>query len=195
MGMPARPTTGVTRRFVVVALFEPVAVGQDVDRRNWPAHLTLVSNFVATAAFDEVVAAVREVVEPAAPLVMEFGESALFGAHHDVPVRLAISAGAVELHHRLVAAIELLPGYTPDERAHWREGYRPHVTLKRGITAPQGETRAARQIAVAHLDGHLAKVLGTLTLPTADATTPSERPMPAGRSSGRMSTWPPAPST
>ena len=171
--MPGHPATG-TRRFVVVALFEPVTVGQEIDRRNWPAHLTLVSNFVTTAAFEEVVATVGDVIEPTAPLVMEFGESALFGAHHDVPVRLAISAGVVELHHRLVSAIEHLPGYTPDERAHWREGYRPHVTLKHGITAPQGETRAARQIAVAHLDGHVAKVLGTVTLPIADASTPSE---------------------
>lgn len=46
-------------RYVIVALFDAVDVGATFDRRRWPAHVTLVSNFVTAASVDELTGAVR----------------------------------------------------------------------------------------------------------------------------------------
>lgn len=147
------------KSWAVVALFTPLDVGTVIDRRAWPAHVTLASNFTASAPTDEIVAVVADAVPAAEPVGVRFGDLALFGPNRDVQVRLVDSVQAVSVHSRLADHLESLPGFTAEEPAFWRDGYRPHLTLGPSVSAREGDRETAISIAVVELLDHEAKVL------------------------------------
>lgn len=149
-------------RFVIVALFDPITVGTTFSRMRWPAHVTLVSNFVTTAFVDEIASAVRRagILEP--PMRIEFEGLDLFGPNRDVPVRLVRVGHVAKLHQQLVDELESLADVAVDEPAYWRAGYRPHLTLGPSIEAAEGECRIARDIAIARLEGDTATIVCSL---------------------------------
>jgi hypothetical protein len=99
---------------------------------------TLASNFTAIAPVDQISAVLAEAAASAEPLKVRFGEQALFGLNLDVPVRLVDSEQAVNVHSRLAAQRQALPGFTAAEPAYWRDGYRPHLTLGPAIDPSPG---------------------------------------------------------
>ncbi len=137
--------------YAVVALFEPLTLGVRINRANWPAHVTLVSNFRAVAPAETVAGFVRDADPLAEPVAMELGALAFFGPNHDVPVRLVHSAPAERIHDRLADRVEMLPGFTAEEPDYGRTGYRPHLTLGSIVTAAEGERRYAVQLAIVEI--------------------------------------------
>ena len=89
------------RTYVVVALFAPMAVGTSFSRSNWPAHVTLASNFLTDATVGELERAVGRADASSEPLIVPFTHLAQFGPNRDVPVRLVQSDRVSILHNRL----------------------------------------------------------------------------------------------
>jgi 2'-5' RNA ligase len=147
------------RSYAVVALFDPLEIGTTISRRAWPAHITLASNFTATAAADRIIEAVAEAAPATKPLSVRFGEEALFGPNHDVRVRLVDSQQAIYAHISLTDQLESLPGFVAEEPAYWRDGYRPHLTLGPSVSATEGERETANSVAVVEILHSDARVL------------------------------------
>ncbi|WP_127473745.1 2'-5' RNA ligase family protein [Microbacterium sulfonylureivorans] len=168
-----RPSAGA--RWVVVALFEPLAVGTTFDRSAWPEHVTLASNFALDVPVACLIDAVLRACRPAGPLLVEFAGGALFGPDRNIPVQLVRSTAIVALHHGLADRIESLPGFVADAPGYWRDGYRPHVTLRPSTRVAEGDMWAATGIALAGLRGSTARVMAYARHPNdgiASATAP-----------------------
>ncbi|MBW9093870.1 2'-5' RNA ligase family protein [Microbacterium jejuense] len=149
---------------VVLALPEPLAVGQTVDRRAWPAHVTLASNFVVSEPSEVVVRVVTRACAVEPPLVLRFGDRAWFGPLHDIPVQLVESPQIVALHERLADALHGLAGFAVDAPAYWRDGYRPHMTHVPGVSTASGTSVRLPFIAIASMTGRSATVISALEL-------------------------------
>ncbi|KRC46867.1 hypothetical protein ASE16_15830 [Leifsonia sp. Root227] len=152
------------RSYAVVALFDPLEINATISRSEWPAHVTLASNFTAASTLDRLLDLVTQAAAAAEPLNVRFGEQALFGPNHDVRVRLVDSEQAVGVHIRLADLLESLPGFAAEEPAYWREVYRPHLTLGPSVTAAEGDRETANSVAVVEILGSDAKVLALLRL-------------------------------
>ncbi|TFD64662.1 2'-5' RNA ligase family protein [Cryobacterium sp. Hh38] len=155
----------IGERYVVVALFEPIAVGTLFSRKDWPAHVTLASNFITDVSVDDVVLAVRRVCAQIEPIVLQFDGAALFGRNHDVPVRLVRSAGASTLHRHLADQLQPLPGFAADDPAFWRNGYRPHLTLSSTESVNERDSWSACSVAIARLDDVGAVITAAFNIP------------------------------
>ncbi|MDL9981569.1 2'-5' RNA ligase family protein [Microbacterium candidum] len=152
------------RRYVIVALFDPIPAGATIDRRRWPAHVTLLANFSTIADEADVVARVGDAVGDLASFDVELGAADWFGRHHDVPVLLVRSKEAVRLHERLADELASLNGHAADEPGYMRNGYRPHLTLGPDVSAAEGDRRAVKAIALADLRGPHATVVASFDL-------------------------------
>lgn len=157
----------MSERFCVAALFAPLEAGFRFARAEWPAHVTLVSNFVVGEPAGRVVAELTDAGWSARPLAFECGERALFGARSDIPVVLMASTDAARLHRDLATGLRDVNGFAADEPAHWFEGYRPHLTLRPGWDVAEGETRTATHVALVRLDGSAAEVTSCVEIRTA----------------------------
>lgn len=157
-------------RFCVVALFDPIDVGERFQRREWPAHVTLASNFVTGDPAERVVEAVKEANVVDHSLTFRFGGLAQFGRHRDVSVRLAESVHSVAVHRALALRLGGLRGFAEDDPAHWRDGYHPHLTLRAeaGVDASEGEVRAPSHVVVARLTESEAEIVASFELTQPD---------------------------
>jgi 2'-5' RNA ligase len=144
--------------WVVVALLERMPAGASFSRREWPAHVTLASNFVVVEPADEIARAVASAIRGVWPLRVRFGGQAMFGARHDVPVQLVESPEVVALHDRLADLLETFQGFAARDPRHWRRGYRPHMTHVPTLSVEAGDVRELRCIALAELVGSTATV-------------------------------------
>lgn len=152
-------------RYVVVALFEPLAVGDAFSRRHWPPHVTVASNFVTEGDAGELLAAVAHADIAAEPVEVTFAGEAMFGPNRTVRVQLVLPGPMEKLHAKLADQIETLPGFHPDSPDYWRGGYHPHVTHTPAGPPHEGETWSIRSIAVAQLSGSEATILAASDLP------------------------------
>lgn len=148
-------------QYCVVALFEPLAVGATFPRAEWPAHVTLASNFRVAGPVDRVLEAVCDVAIGA--FALRVGDAAMFGPRHDVPARLLEAPGIHEAHAALAERLSALEGFTPAEPAFWRNGYRPHLTVRPSCKVGPGDVLTASHIAVAKLDGASAEIIWRTT--------------------------------
>ncbi|WZH35354.1 MAG: 2'-5' RNA ligase family protein [Microbacterium enclense] len=153
-------STPSIERFCVVALLAPLAVGDRIARSAWPAHVTLASNFQAEVSSETLVDLLRHGVVADHALTFRATGTAMFGPRRDIPVRLVESAGAERTHAILADRLAGLPGFAADAPAHWRDGYRPHVTLTREITVVEGQTLRSTRIGVARIDGPEVELVG-----------------------------------
>ena len=144
--------------FVVVALIDALDVGRMFSRSEWPAHVTLASNFLVEAPIVEIAGTVGQVCGERGPIAVRFAGDAMFGRNRDVRVQLVESAEIVELHARLADLLESSAGFTAAEPDHWRDGYRAHMTHVSGVTVQEGGTRRLNGIAIAELTGDAATV-------------------------------------
>lgn len=155
--------------FNILWMAEPVEIGDEVDRANWPLHLTLSTNFDLgrdVAALERVVDSVSRTAMPVEVVV---SSRALFGAHENVPVALVDPVEPLrQLHVGLVESLTAL-GAEFHYPQHVFEHYRPHITdiddrLRRGdrflvdsLTVfglnPPGSRGHARALATYRLGG------------------------------------------
>jgi hypothetical protein len=148
----------------LLALVLPLAalpVAAPFLRREWPAHLTVLSNFLSGATDDEVARTVEPVLAAAGPVHGRVREEAWFGTDSDVRVRLVESAEARALHGSLLDAIR------PDGFEHPTRqgaGYRPHVTVTPDPPLEDGAELILPSIALAAMDGAEARILWTRAL-------------------------------
>jgi 2'-5' RNA ligase len=148
---------------VVVALFEPLSVGATFSRRQWPAHVTLASNFVVSEPVEAVVRVVRSICDAEAPLSLTFAGEAVFGPRN-VHVQLVDSDQIVTMHDRLADAFEGMPGFAAESPAFWRAGYRPHMTHVPDLVLREGDTVRLPHVAVADLIESTATIIATSSL-------------------------------
>lgn len=109
-------------RYCVVALFDALTSGHRFERREWPAHVTLAANFVASTSADEVVAAGLGGPAMEHAVSVRLGEPAPFGHEGEIPVLLVDSPQVEHVHRELVDRLERLEGFAPDEPALWHAG-------------------------------------------------------------------------
>ncbi|MEV4687413.1 2'-5' RNA ligase family protein [Microbacterium sp. LWH3-1.2] len=137
--------------FVVVALFRPVGIGTSFDRRQWPAHVTLASNFVVTEHGDRLARAVSEACAAYRPLSVRFAAVPCSVAMR-LSLQLVDSADLPEMHERLADVLEVMPGFVATDPDYWRAGYRPHMTQVPTVTVRDGDIKQMAYIAVAALN-------------------------------------------
>ncbi len=150
--------------YTVSAVWEPIPVGTVIDRMTWPAHVTLASNFVVEVPGDDVVLAVSAADVAGQSIVVTFGGLEMFGPNRDIPVQLVMSEQAVRVHGRLADELEHVSGFSAELGAHWRDGYRPHVTLRPGVSTQLAP--ALRGVIVSRLEGRYATVVAAWVLPS-----------------------------
>ena len=150
--------------FVVVALFRPVDVGASFDRREWPAHVTLASNFAVTDHGEGLARAVSKGCADYEQLSVRFAAPAMFGRDPTVPVQLVESADLHEMHERLAELLEVMPGFAAADPDYWRAGYRPHMTQVPTVTVRDGDIKQMAHVAVAALTENTATVISALAL-------------------------------
>lgn len=156
-----------THRYVVAAMFSEMTAGAEIDRKQWPAHVTVVSNFTTDAPVETLVATVRRVLTAEGPLPFEFGDRAMFGPNRDIPVRLVRSESLATLHHELITELTSA-GVVADDPAYWLAGYRPHVTLAPSVGTDLTPLRDLRDIVIARLESVRAKIVGSVKILSAD---------------------------
>lgn len=137
--------------YAVVALFSTTEIGTSIARSEWPAHLTLASIFAVEAPPLLVARTVRLAQVDGVAIDAHLAGPAMFGPNGDIPVQLVGVEPFHEIHERLAAALERLPGFVADEPEYWHDGYRPHIT--RGLLADphEGDVLPIRCIATALL--------------------------------------------
>ena len=109
---------------LLVCMLQPVGVGEVFERL--PLHVTVPPWFTATRlpAFKN---ALSNFAYEQAPLVVEGGEIAMFGAREDIKVRTLRRAGELSLMHgKLGQLIQRFEGEV--NTSHTGENYLPHVT-------------------------------------------------------------------
>lgn len=143
---------------VVVGLIDPLGVGTAFSRREWPAHVTLASNFIVDETESGIARAIGEVCAGAGPLPVRFGGDAMFGPEKDVPVQLVESAPIISLHSRIADRLERMPGFAAREPTYWRAGYRPHMTRVPSLALHEGDRLLLPVIAIAEMTGSRATV-------------------------------------
>lgn len=148
----------------IAALIEPLEVGTTFSRRAWPPHVTLAPNFRVDAPLAAVERMLREASADEPPLGFRFGDEALFGPASDVPVQLVESDRIVDLHHGLLRAARLLPGFAEQEPQFWGAGYRPHLTHAPGISPVRGARGELSHLVIADLTGSRATITAALSL-------------------------------
>lgn len=153
--------SGTSRRYVIAAMLNGTEVGTEFDRTQWPAHVTLVSNFTTDASVAKLTATMRRALAPARPLKLEFGDTEMFGRDRDIPVRLVRSECVIELHEQLIAELSVDARIVADEPAYWHAGYRPHVTLTPALGTGEALPRVSRDVVLARLDGARASIVAT----------------------------------
>lgn len=151
-------------RYSVMALFEQLSSGTRFPREEWPAHVTLASNFVVVEPVERLVAEISGVETIDHPLVFRFGDVALFGPHRDIPVRVAESAQVDALHRVIADRLLSLRGFVADEPAHWRGGYHAHLTLRPTIGVGKGESWTATHVAIARLVDTEAEIVACVEI-------------------------------
>ncbi len=152
--------------YTVSAVWESIAVGTIIDRKRWPAHVTLASNFVVEVSDEDVVRAVGAANPASQPMVVEFGGEDLFGPHRDIPVVLITSDRVSAVHARLADGLQPLGGFAAQVASHWRDGYVSHVTL--GAEVPAHLPSELRAVIVSRLEGANATVVAAWELPSPD---------------------------
>ncbi len=153
--------TGV---YTVSAVWEPIAAGTIIDRKRWPAHVTLASNFVVEVPDEDVVLAVGAADIAGEPLAVEFDGEDLFGPNRDVPVVRIASDQVTAVHTRLADELQRLGGFSAQVAAHWRDGYVPHVTLGAGV--PAYLPSELRAVILSRLERANATVVAAWDLPS-----------------------------
>jgi 2'-5' RNA ligase len=123
-------------------LAEPAADGERLPRA--PLHLTLVPPFAGdeTAVLDAAATAAGGLL----PLPIEVTGTARFGPRRDVPVVLvAPHDGLRRLHESLMDALAD-EGIDLDHAGHVRDGYTPHVSVRRREPGPPPFTAGDRLV-------------------------------------------------
>ncbi|WP_345543785.1 2'-5' RNA ligase family protein [Microbacterium jejuense] len=159
----------------MVALPHSLGVGAVLRRREWPAHVTLASNFVVDGSRELLEDVVRRICTDCPPLTIRFGGEALFGPDQDIPVQLVESDRIVALHRRLADALEDMSGFVAEQPAFWRSGYRPHMTHVAGVHTPPGSRQQLRYVAIAELNATRATAWAEISLPEGPAQRETRR--------------------
>ncbi len=166
------------RTFTIQLPLEVLTIGQRVDRAAWPAHITLIGDFLAPDAAP-VEAVVSRFAAATPPIRAAVGAEAWFGPDRTVRVDLVEVPLLRSLHARLLGeleeAVDGLQMLLPD---HTRDGYRPHRTVTAGLRPARGDVLAAPFVALAELDPPgrpgVADILDVR--PLEGARSPVERP-------------------
>jgi hypothetical protein len=123
---------------ILVAFLEPVTLGGEFPRGQWPLHITLVKFDVGTRAGEEaggrdelatqVAARVEGSVKTALGTPLTIGDEAGFGPRQLVPVNVVEPHPRLqELHENLVRDVRNL-GAVVSTPAYTLQNYRPHVS-------------------------------------------------------------------
>lgn len=125
-----KESSNSSEEFVVVCMWEPIAVGTRFA--EWPLHITLMPWFSAPD-----LEAVKEVLRPAISMVIPFkveaGERDYFG-QRKLPVRLIKESAKLHALHGLLLGKLEEQGW-PITGRYIGQHFRPHVTRKGGDDA------------------------------------------------------------
>jgi hypothetical protein len=137
------------RNLIMVAFIEPVAVGQEFLRSDWPLHLTLVRFDVRNDGDTARYAALAEMpVKQALGTVLAVGGDDRFGRLGSVPVSLVEADPALQaLHDSLVQAVEQVSGRVASPH-HTRRNFRPHVSHRGDKRLNRGDAVVLDRIAL-----------------------------------------------
>lgn len=160
------------RNLILVAFTEPVTVGMEFPRTDWPLHITLLRFDIEPSEDDDVADLIAELAGPpvAASLGIELtvGPDAGFGHQGSVPVSLVEPSEQLQgLHEALHDAVGQLGGRVATPH-YVLEHYRPHISHHDGKRPWPGETATLDRIALVDMapDGNhtIRRVLTLWTL-------------------------------
>ncbi|MBT2552635.1 2'-5' RNA ligase family protein [Arthrobacter sp. ISL-5] len=137
------------RNLIMVAFIEPVAVGQEFLRSDWPLHVTLVRFDVGNDGDAARFAALAEMpAKQALGTVLAVGGEDRFGRQGSVPVSLVETDPALQmLHDSLVQAVQQVSGRVASPQ-YTRRNFRPHVSHHGDRRVHRGDAVVLDQIAL-----------------------------------------------
>lgn len=97
-------------------------------------------------------------------LIIRFAGEAMFGPNADVPGQLVESDHVVSLHGRLADVLRRMNGFVADDPAHWRDGFRPHMTHVPRAVIREGAGERLTNVAIAEVTRSAATVIDALVL-------------------------------
>ena len=99
---------------------------EDAPRRftRWPHHITVLPWFKANT---EALTSLESIAAKFLPVAAEIGNTAMFGARNDIPVRLVESEALKDMHRAMLANHTGVLGLNNSRYSH--EAYVPHITL------------------------------------------------------------------
>ena len=151
------------RLLALVLPLAPLPPGGPFLRREWPAHLTVLSNFLSDDTDDEVARRIEPVLAATGPVHARIREAAWFGPDDDIRVRLVESAEVDVLHGALLDALRPAGFEHP---THQGAGYRPHVTLTPSPGLEEDAELVLPRIALAEMVGPHAWIRWSRALPS-----------------------------
>lgn len=111
---------------ILVCMVEPVGVGYEFERSDWPLHVTLVPWFKVTDQ-SWFTSGLARIVGELTPLQITLGDKELFGSKHDVPVRVVVpNKELTNLHNELLNLVKEWGSLLSDRFVGKK--YRAHVT-------------------------------------------------------------------
>lgn len=115
---------------------EPVQLGEEFPRGEWPLHMTLFPS-VETTLTPAHAEQLRRYVNPMEPFMATIGRDDKFGPNRDIPVRhLEHTPQLLAVHRKILAVFQYLPHNT-----QYRMPYNPHISIdKDDPRAEEGDT-------------------------------------------------------
>lgn len=134
---------------LLVSMVEPVQVGYEFKRSEWPLHLTIVPWFTVKDQ-NWFTTGLVKVLDHQKPIQLVMGEKEMFGAKRNVPVNIITPNDELsELHEKLLS---LVREWGELQGSKFIEAkYRPHVTHHRGNFLTSGSEWTLDNICIVEL--------------------------------------------
>jgi len=129
-----------SQKYTIVQLLEPLAIGEELSRIEWPLHITMADVF-AVDLNTSLIEQLANLLATKAPLTIKTKEASTLGPDtNPVPVMLLRNTPELQsLHEDIISLLEDA-GATFNTPEYTRKGFVPHVTVKKSPRLPAGET-------------------------------------------------------
>jgi 2'-5' RNA ligase len=128
------------QKYVLVKLLEQLEPGAEFAAKDWPLHITLVSNFAVDRLTTRLDQRLENLMNTHNPIPATAGGEALFGADETVRVTVLEENASLSALHK--ATVDLLRnlGAQFDEPRYLEAGYRAHATVRPQARLNQADT-------------------------------------------------------
>ncbi len=160
--------TKCVQKYTLICLIQKMDEGTEFSARDWPLHVTLVSNFVVDWETTGLFEKLTYLLSRHKPIQVTAADDEFFGSEKQIRVTiLDMNAGLIVLHKDIVKLLKSV-GAVFDEPQYLEKGYRAHVTVTPKARAMKGDVVDIDNVTIVdmfpHQDINQRKLLQTIEL-------------------------------